>query len=130
MSVPQKFSDTILKLSAAVFCSTLFSLLSIFVPRNETTSCFLFMEGSEQNLESFFYFCSREFRDVLSSVEGFRTEFESFLFRNSMEIIHLFRLFRLPRNHFLAEIPNPTNNNKKAWSSLLILALHDVMYVN
>jgi hypothetical protein len=60
---------------------------SIFVPRNGIPSCFLFPgKGSERNSAGF---CSAENR-------------------NSVGNKHLFRLFRLPRNYFLSEIPNPT----------------------
>ncbi len=70
----------------------------------------------ERNSESFllFLFHGPEFGVVFSSAEGFGTEFREFSVpwnsRNSVGNNHLFRLFRLPRNYFLSEIPNPTLN--------------------
>jgi hypothetical protein len=95
---------------ASNFCSTernseLFSLLR---------------KGSERISESLllFSFHGTEFRVVFSSAEGFGTEFREFSVprnsRNSVGNNHLFRLFRLPRNNFLSEIPNPTGTRTHA----------------
>ncbi len=57
-------------------------------------------------------FNGTEFRVVFSSTEGFGKEFRELSVprnsRNSVGNNHLFRLFRLPRNYFLSEIPNPS----------------------
>ncbi len=66
--------------------------------------CSLPQKGSEQNYGSLFLFLfhGTEFRVVLSSAEGFGTEFQEFSVprnnRNSVGNNHLSRLFRLPRN--------------------------------
>ncbi len=60
---------------------------------------------------AYILFHGTEFRVVFSSAEGFGTEFREVSVprnsRNSVGNNHLFRLFRLPRNYFLSEIPNP-----------------------
>ncbi len=66
--------------------------------------------SSEWNSESLlpFLFHGTEYRAFFSSAERFGTEFREFSVpRNSARTHQLFRLFRLPRNHFLSEIVNP-----------------------
>ncbi len=84
-----------------------------FVERNSELFS-LPLKCSEGNSESFllFLFKRMEFRVIFSSTEGFETELWGFSVprnsRNSAGNNHLFRLFRLPRNNFLSEIPNPS----------------------
>jgi hypothetical protein len=80
---------------------------SVFDP-----SCFLFRGRVRNGIpRGYFYFLihGTEFRVVFFSAEGFGTEFREFSVpRNSQNSVgnnHLFRLFRLPRNYFLSEIP-------------------------
>jgi hypothetical protein len=76
---------------------------------------FLPRKGSEPNSESMlvFLFHVTEFCVFFSSAEGFGREFrEVSVPRNSQNSVghdHLFRLFRLPRNYFLSEIPKPSH---------------------
>ncbi len=117
------FSNTILKFSAAVFCSELLSSLRngsewrvgfYFCSTERKSKLFsLFRQGSERNSESLlpFLFHGTEFRVVISSAEGFGTEFRYFSVprntQNSVGNNHLFRLFRLPRNYFFVGNSQP-----------------------
>jgi hypothetical protein len=84
--------------------------VSIFVPRNGISSCFLFCGRVWNPIQRvFFYFCSTERNSELFSLprKGSERNSERFLFRGTAGNHHLFRLFRLPWNYFLSEIPNP-----------------------
>jgi hypothetical protein len=89
-------------------------LLFLFHALNGVRVVSLPLKGSEGNSKSLlvFLFHGREFQDVFSSAEGFKTEFREFSVpgnsRNSVGNNHLFCLFRLLRNYFLSEIPNPS----------------------
>ncbi len=82
------------------------------------------LKGSEGNFESLLLlvFNGTEFRVVFSSTEEFGTEFRELSVprnsRNSAGNNHLFRLFRLPRNYFLSDIPNPKcMSPRRNWDS-------------
>jgi hypothetical protein len=75
--------------SAEWFGTEFRQFASIFFPRNGIPSCFLFRWRIRKGiLRVCFYFCfhGMEFRVVLSSSEGFGTEFRGFLFRGTAGI--------------------------------------------
>ncbi len=120
------FSNTILKFSAAAFCSELLSSLrngsewrvGFYFCSTERKSEFfsLLRKGSERNSESLppFLFHGTELRVVISSAEGFGTEFRDFLFRGTPGIpseITIGSVYSVFRGIiFLSEIPNPSRD--------------------
>ncbi len=100
--------------SSAVWFGTEFRMLLLFLFQEQNSELFsLPWNGSELNSESLLLFLyGTEFRVFFSSAEWLGTEFREFSVQrntlNSARTNQLFRLFRLPQNNFLSEIPNPT----------------------
>jgi hypothetical protein len=89
---------------------------SIFIPQNRIPVIFSFAEDSERNSESSFYFCSTERNSELFSLplKGSERNSKSFLLLEQPEFCPkypLIRLFRLPWNYVLLEIPNPSSES-------------------
>ncbi len=99
--------------SAQEFWREVWELASILVPRYGIPSCFLFHWGFGREFREFAsIFVSTERNSELFSLprKGSERNSESFLFCGTAGIPsennNLFRLFRVPRNYFLSEIPN------------------------